>query len=830
MDQVFIEKGNKYIPLQRFDLKAAKASTAFGEVQNLGNSFEVRQHPVVQSINTRTISRPSTTTSDRSDLSKTPITINGPTTNVPDPSKVYRAPAISSGKVIRPNSSSIQRPSGTTVIRPNSSSIQRPSGTTVTRPNSSSIQRPSGTTITRPNSSSIQRPSDTTVISHFLSLDPSRLERYERLKKRKTIGQIIDALLYYKQYVLKPDYPMITDESNLTCDTKLTCIDGSICMIPNVELSPYNGNLFYYEDVISSEGKNTGYIGNVTLSYKFVSSDPTVRMLPVDIDSVKLNLKTNSETYAIEGFVNNEKRCITISLKNEAVKIAFCNLVSQIDEMKCDIDIYYKFSGYSVSQRPLKVYHQKLNVVEDHLQVTNNKKRITPRIMQLLERKIANKDNPLYVKSIFIVKTRKTLNYPQNEYQSFYKHLSEVISGNPFKLNDDFSEYQRINCLSAKFKDLVDVYKSLFTKNSFLLFPKRYYLARNAEMACIYSTCFLNEEGVTENEQEISKVRFSFDVAPVLSEFDLIELKIELYDNNLLDKGFSDEGRMSMIFDEVLFNFPNDIGAESSINGDDFINNGSMVKDGQFFNIICETEELRTASLFITDINSAYPRFFNIVSKYKDLHCSAVVELDINKTIGEFLDWQIFDDVVTITNTSYSPCIISEVMLFTNEGKCYLNDLCFSDSEYLESFQSIAINIKDLTDDPAFLKPEIMFFKYESIEDIKSEFLQSTDQITSYYRNITLDFSGIDKNVATMEINIKHVSTGNNYSFRKKRAQKDQMLNLMLITKNENEPITILEISRVYRDDDGKILLEDSFEWNYNDGALIDLSSITNKE
>ena len=52
----------------------------------------------------------------------------------------------------------------------------------------------------------------------------------------------------------------------------------------------------------------------------------------------------------------------------------------------------------------------------------------------------------------------------------------------------------------------------------------------------------------------------------------------------------------------------------------------------------------------------------------------------------------------------------------------------------------------------------------------------------------------------------------------------------MLITKNENEPITILEISRVYRDDDGKILLEDSFEWNYNDGALIDLSSITNKE
>ena len=29
-------------------------------------------------------------------------------------------------------------------------------------------------------------------------------------------------------------------------------------------------------------------------------------------------------------------------------------------------------------------------------------------------------------------------------------------------------------------------------------------------------------------------MRFSFDVAPVLSEFDLIELKIELYDNNLL--------------------------------------------------------------------------------------------------------------------------------------------------------------------------------------------------------------------------------------------------------------------------------------------------------
>ena len=44
MDQVFIEKGNKYIPLQRFDLKAAKASTAFGEVQNLGNSFEIQNY------------------------------------------------------------------------------------------------------------------------------------------------------------------------------------------------------------------------------------------------------------------------------------------------------------------------------------------------------------------------------------------------------------------------------------------------------------------------------------------------------------------------------------------------------------------------------------------------------------------------------------------------------------------------------------------------------------------------------------------------------------------------------------------------------------------
>ena len=640
------------------------------------------------------------------------------------------------------------------------------------------------------------------------------------------LGQIVGALLNRKQNVLEPEYPVIKEEGNLTSNTKLTCVDGSSRMIPDVELMPHNGRLFYYEDVNDSDGKHAGYVGYVSIKYGFFCPSPTVKMLATEVDSAKLNLKTNNDSFVIEGTIDHRRHSIRFNLKDEAVKIAFCNLGSQIDAMKCDVDIYYKFSGYSVQKTNLKVYRPIARRTETALRRAARLRINVPTVVRAveMEKRKLKSETPLYVKSSFIVKTRKLLNYPLDHFQQLYQCFSGTISGNPFQLNDDFSEYQRVTCLSPKYRDLVEVYKSLFAKNSFLLFPKRYYIARNAQRACIYSTCFLNEEGITEKQQELSKVNFSFDVAPALSEYDLAQLRMELYENGLLDKDMSGEVRKNMIFDEITFNFPNDIGAESSINGNEFFSDASIVKDGQYFNIICETEKLSSASMFITNINSARPWYFNINSKYKDIENSATVELDILKTIGEFLDWEVSDDGIVITNNSYSPCSISSMMLFTSDGECLENSDIFKEDNYLESFQARAIDLHELTDNPAFLNPEIVFFKYESIENIADEFRQAIDELSSYYRNIVLDFSGLDDDVESLEVDIKHVSTGCVYNFLKERKEFEMPLNLSIIMKNEVETVTQLEITRKFRDRNGNSIREDCLNWDYSKSALIDLS------
>ena len=917
MEQVFIENGDKYEPLQRFNLKAAKASTAFGTSQSSNSRFEVRRHPVVQSINANTVNRSGVTASARVDAPGRPASASRPASstvarptgnarggvtasarvdapgrpasvNRPTNSTVARPTGTTgsrpSGTVVnRPVNTAVNRPTGTTVNRPTNSTVSRPTGTTGSRPTGSTVARPTGTTgsrpsgtvvnrpvntavnrpvntavnrpvntavnrpttntVSRPTSSTVSRPSSSTVSrptsdtirrpstnTSAGSRPPltgwrpgfAHLEAMRQIK----LGQIVGALLNRKQNVLEPEYPVIKEEGNLTSNTKLTCVDGSSRMIPDVELMPHNGRLFYYEDVNDSDGKHAGYVGYVSIKYGFFCPSPTVKMLATEVDSAKLNLKTNNDSFVIEGTIDHRRHSIRFNLKDEAVKIAFCNLGSQIDAMKCDVDIYYKFSGYSVQKTNLKVYRPIARRTETALRRAARLRINVPTVVRAveMEKRKLKSETPLYVKSSFIVKTRKSLNYPLDHFQQLYQCFSGTISGNPFQLNDDFSEYQRVTCLSPKYRDLVEVYKSLFAKNSFLLFPKRYYIARNAQRACIYSTCFLNEEGITEKQQELSKVNFSFDVAPALSEYDLAQLRMELYENGLLDKDMSGEVRKNMIFDEITFNFPNDIGAESSINGNEFFSDASIVKDGQYFNIICETEKLSSASMFITNINSARPWYFNINSKYKDIENSATVELDILKTIGEFLDWEVSDDGIVITNNSYSPCSISSMMLFTSDGECLENSDIFKEDNYLESFQTRAIDLHELTDNPAFLNPEIAFFKYESIENIADEFRQAIDELSSYYRNIVLDFSGLDDDVESLEVDIKHVSTGCVYNFLKERKEFEMPLNLSIIMKNEVETVTQLEITRKFRDRNGNSVREDCLNWDYSKSALIDLS------
>ena len=164
------------------------------------------------------------------------------------------------------------------------------------------------------------------------------------------------------------------------------------------------------------------------------------------------------------------------------------------------------------------------------------------------------------------------------------------------------------------------------------------------------------------------------------------------------------------------------------------------------------------------------------------------------------------------------------MMLFTSDGECLENSDIFKEDNYLESFQTRAIDLHELTDNPAFLNPEIAFFKYESIENIADEFRQAIDELSSYYRNIVLDFSGLDDDVESLEVDIKHVSTGCVYNFLKERKEFEMPLNLSIIMKNEVETVTQLEITRKFRDRNGNSVREDCLNWDYSKSALIDLS------
>lgn len=816
MEQVFIEQGDKYIPLQRFDLDPAMASTAFGQDgAEEKKSFEVRRHPIVQSIKTVTIE------SDKN------------------------APDTSAGQT---DETATDNPAAKKAI-----SI-KPGG-----------RRPKPNGIGQQTEGSTEPSTEFTIVGSHLP----HLYQQGLLKK------------------LKENCPIIDDESSLTIDSVLTVKDGDKRVFPDIVLAPYQGVLFYYETKVNTEGKDDGYLGRITLSYQLTrSKNSKYSTLPVEVENAVLNLKTTKGEVKIFGKVDQSAKKITFEPTGEAVKIAFFNLVSPLEPNQCDIDIFYQFKGVHLELRRNKITWKP--VKPDHfitLDPTIGKplrpgfeKPIKPgfdipikpgfdkpiktgidkpiktgidkpsikSVKRTLEPQLLMRSTPMpqasggsgkgviditskfeYVESTYVVKMNKRLSYPFDTNRSLYRSINGVVDGNPFRLNDDFAEFKQVFCNDIN-RDVVSVYKSLFSRNTFLVFPKQYYIARNENQPCIYSTTFLNEEGVTEKErQEISKINFSFTIASTLSEYVLAKIKLALYNNGLLDPRASSEDIKKYLFDpnEVLLMFPNDVGAFSYPDGDEFLATSSITQDGHYFNLICETEDLGKASLFITAINSAQERYFNIVSDHKEIHHSAVVELNMNKTIGEFLHWEIKNNSIEISNESYSPCRIYSMMLVNSNGEALINGDYFNNKADLNSDSKMTVKIKDLTSRPDFQHPVKVYLEYESIEDITTEFQQETDQLSAYYRNVVLDFSNIkNPNVNIMIVNVTALSTGCVFTFKKNIQDFDRPILMTIVTKNVLEPNTKLEITRKYYDQRNKQIKSDTMIWDYTMGANIDLS------
>ncbi|MBC8644579.1 hypothetical protein H9W95_12465 [Flavobacterium lindanitolerans] len=122
-----------------------------------------------------------------------------------------------------------------------------------------------------------------------------------------------------------------------------------ILLFPEIEIAPNNNTLFYYENVLDKSGKNSGLMGRVTLKYT-IKNKPlkaNEKNIALNLKEAVLNLKIKDDSIKINGIVTPEKNEIQFDLKDEAVKIAFLNLITQINNLKSSIDLFFEFKGYS---------------------------------------------------------------------------------------------------------------------------------------------------------------------------------------------------------------------------------------------------------------------------------------------------------------------------------------------------------------------------------------------------------------------------------------------------------------------------------------------------
>jgi len=98
---------------------------------------------------------------------------------------------------------------------------------------------------------------------------------------------------------------------------------------PQIEIEPNNGTVFYYENVPDKSGNKGGLLGKVTLKYsvKNKTLQANQKSITLNLREAVLNLKVNRDFIKINGIVNTATQAIQFDLIDEAVKIAFLNLV-----------------------------------------------------------------------------------------------------------------------------------------------------------------------------------------------------------------------------------------------------------------------------------------------------------------------------------------------------------------------------------------------------------------------------------------------------------------------------------------------------------------------
>ena len=229
MDQVFIEEGEKFVPQQRFNLKAARSSTAFGKSDNTqSRRFEVKRHPIVQSIKAeevKNLEEQAENSADKErDSSKNAIRIakrSRPIKKVGSSSELSDSQKIKEILAQRPFTGHLSPEAREK--RSQKEEKQVIDETKVAPHLQGQSQYPLSVR-------------DEVYARYGYVLKGAKTEKvFEKYLRKKEeivwkersegIGGIIGALLEKKRLI--PDYPIIEDESKLTSDSVLTCVDGS---------------------------------------------------------------------------------------------------------------------------------------------------------------------------------------------------------------------------------------------------------------------------------------------------------------------------------------------------------------------------------------------------------------------------------------------------------------------------------------------------------------------------------------------------------------------------------------------------------------------------
>lgn len=617
---------------------------------------------------------------------------------------------------------------------------------------------------------------------------------------------------------------------------------------PTIEISPYNNTVFYYEEILSTKAEKQGYEGYVILKYLFKreSASLNIKVIPIKLKEVILLLKAGKESIRINGIIDEEVSCIRFQLINEAVKIAFTNLISNLESNSCSLLLYFDFKGNYTSTDRFR-FARKINtqIISDI-----NPLRLNPRKIELktaisrminftrkglIQKVVINKgltvpaEKPLVesqrriikhasVKTTFLLRHSQILHYPLGTSisDSLYKTSSGGFITNPFNLNQDYSEFQQIFLPEISF-DKVAVYKSLLQPNTFLLIAKNYYLTRTEDTfdPCILSIFHAFEEG-TSTSQDISEIEFQFAIGPEISQYDLAKLKYHLYKNQYIEKSTVD------FVNDIRFLFPQDLDAKYEIMGNQFLQKSEVTIDGKYFIFSLFTDNLAEASILINSLNNSCSQFANIAFRHKEIADSSIVDINIEKTIGDVISGKIENENLLIENLSLSECKVKGLLTIDTQNNFEFNQTYFENFEILKSGEKKSITTSSVMNSYQTGKLKNVLFDYESIENLSKEFEQIVSQSTDYNRYITIKFDSQKDKTAKIQLKITVVVTANNFSFVKLKSDfKVPFLFNFIITNTSNNSSTELNIEIEYFDNNDNIYEEKSIVFKYGNSATL---------